>query len=118
MEKSLVLEDIASKHDTHHDFDGVLAYYTGKIIAPEISNLSILEAGCSTGVMTEMFVGKAREIDIVEGSEKYLEIVKKKFNEKVNNYYLSLFEDFNPVKSYDCVVLGNVLHHIEKPAEL
>jgi 2-polyprenyl-3-methyl-5-hydroxy-6-metoxy-1,4-benzoquinol methylase len=118
IKKSTVLDDIASLHNTHHDFDGVLAHYTGKIISPEVHGQRILEAGCSTGVMTSMFIDVVKEIDIVEGSEKYLNIVKEQFNGRVKNYYLSLFENFMPAEAYDGVVLANVLHHIEQPVEL
>jgi|ERR1051326_4272253 2-polyprenyl-3-methyl-5-hydroxy-6-metoxy-1,4-benzoquinol methylase len=110
----LNINRIAKIHDTHKDFDKVLAFYTGKIIAPETKGKIVLEAGCSTGVMTPQLLSFAKELHIIEGSPIYAEIVKKKFKNKIQ-MTCSLFENYNPEKKFDVVVCAGVLHHLKNP---
>lgn len=111
------LEKIASAHNTHNDFDGILAHYTGKLIAPQVKNKRTLECGCSTGVMTPMLLEHTNQLDIVEGSEIYAKITADKFKGKIK-MFVSLFENFNPSEKYDAIVFAGVLHHIEDPVEM
>lgn len=108
------LEEIAQAHDTHQDFDGVLAHYTGELIAPQVKGKRTLECGCSTGVMTPMLLEYTAPLDIVEGSEVYAKITESKYAGKVN-MFVSLFEDFNPKEKYEAIVFAGVLHHIADP---
>ncbi len=109
-----VLEEIARTHDTHVDFDGVLARYTAEIICPRVKGLRVVEAGCSTGVITERLVDVASEVHIVEGSRAYAEAVRLRFP-GVTSIECSLFEDFRPAAPVDAVVAAGVLHHLGDP---
>jgi 2-polyprenyl-3-methyl-5-hydroxy-6-metoxy-1,4-benzoquinol methylase len=111
------LEKIASAHNTHADFDGILAHYTGKLIAPQVKNKRTLECGCSTGVMTPMLLEYTNQLDVVEGSEIYAKITADKFEGRIN-MFISLFENFTPSEKYDAVVFAGVLHHIDNPVEM
>lgn len=111
------LEEIAQAHDTHQDFDGVLAHYTGVLIAPQVKGKKTLECGCSTGVMTPMLLEHTAQLDIVEGSEVYAKITESKYSGKVK-MFVSLFEDFNPADKYEAIVFAGVLHHIANPVEI
>lgn len=110
------LEEIAAAHNTHADFDGVLAYYTGQLIAPQVKGKSVIECGCSTGVMTEMLLEYAAEVDVVEGSEIYAQATASKFEGKLR-MFVSLFDDFHPEKKYDAVIFAGVLHHLDHPVK-
>jgi 2-polyprenyl-3-methyl-5-hydroxy-6-metoxy-1,4-benzoquinol methylase len=109
-----VLEEIARTHDTHVDFDGVLARYTAEIICPRVRGMRVIEAGCSTGVMTERLLDEASEVHIVEGSRAYAEAVRLRFP-GVASITCSLFEDFRPPLAADAVVAAGVLHHLADP---
>src|SRR5436190_7219621 len=74
-----LLEEIARNHDTGLDFDGVLARYSAQIICPRIKGLRVIEAGCSTGVITEQLVVAASEVHVVEGSRLYADAVRARF---------------------------------------
>ncbi len=107
------LNAIASAHDTHSDFDGVLARFTGGLIFPHIRGLRVLECGCSTGVMTPGLLECSARLEVVEGSSLYADIVKKRFPELP--VHVSFFEDFTPEKPFDCLVVAGVLHHLTDP---
>lgn len=111
------LDHIAQRHDTHADFDGVLAFYSGRIIAPQLRGLRVLECGCSTGVMTPMLLESARELEVVEGSKVYAGAVEQKFSGRLK-MFCSLFENFDPPAPYDAAVVAGVLHHLERPLEV
>lgn len=112
------LEIISQKYDPQDDFDSVLAYYTAKIITPQLLNKSVLEAGCSTGMITNEILKYSKELDVIDGSSHYIDVVKNKYGSVINNYYTSYFEEFTTVNKYDSVVLAHVLHHIESPLDL
>jgi 2-polyprenyl-3-methyl-5-hydroxy-6-metoxy-1,4-benzoquinol methylase len=108
-----VLEEIARTHDTHRDFDGVLARYTADIICPRVKGLRVVEAGCSTGVITERLLKEAAAVHIVEGSQGYAEAVRTRF--PAVSLTCALFQDFRPAAPADAVVAAGVLHHLEDP---
>lgn len=109
------LERVASKLNTHEDFDGVLARYTARLIEGEVKERRVLECGCSTGVITEMLVESAAALDVVEGSERYAKLVQERFPGKLK-MHVSRFENFDPPQKFDRVLLLAVLHHLEDPA--
>ena len=108
------LDYIAERHDTHSDFDGVLAHYSGVLIAANVRGGRVLEAGCSTGVMTPMLLEVAGALEVVEGSEIYAQKVKERFGDRLK-MHVSLFEEFTPATPFDTVVAAGVLHHLCDP---
>jgi 2-polyprenyl-3-methyl-5-hydroxy-6-metoxy-1,4-benzoquinol methylase len=108
------LEEIARSHDTRQDFDGVLARCAAQIICPRVRGLRIIEAGCSTGVITEQLVMAASEVHVVEGSRRYADTVRT-LCPRIASITCSLFEEFCPPNPVDAVVLAHVLHHLEDP---
>jgi 2-polyprenyl-3-methyl-5-hydroxy-6-metoxy-1,4-benzoquinol methylase len=112
-----ILEKVASKLNTHEDFDSVLSYFTAQKFLEWTHNKDILEAGCSTGVITEYLINSANRLDILEGSSKYAQIVSDKFGKKINAVYVDFFEKFKAENLYDVVLFGNVFHHLDAPQE-
>ena len=113
-EEIFKLDAIADRHDTHADFDGVLAHYSGVLIAEHIHGGLVLEAGCSTGVMTPILLERATELEVVEGSPRYAQSVRERFGNRLK-MHMALFEDFRPTRLYDTVVAASVLHHLTNP---
>lgn len=109
------LDQVASKIDTHKDFDGVIAEFTAAKIYDDIKDKIVIEAGCSTGVVTERIIDVAKELYIVEGSSVYANIVFEKFQNRLAGMTISFFSDFHPIKRAEVVLLLNVLHHFENP---
>jgi 2-polyprenyl-3-methyl-5-hydroxy-6-metoxy-1,4-benzoquinol methylase len=90
--------------------------YSQSIFERYILPGSILELGPAEGIMTEFFVSKYNDITVVEGSKLFCESLKKRFpNIKVVN---SLFEDFEPDREYNNVILGHVLEHVLNPVQV
>ncbi len=110
------LDRIAKVHDTHKDFDGVIANYTGRLIAPLVKGKKVLEAGCSTGVITPMLLEYAKELDVVEGSTIYSKLVEEKYKGLLK-MHACLFEEYDSQEEYDSVLFLGVLHHLTDPVK-
>ncbi|MBI5134904.1 class I SAM-dependent methyltransferase [Candidatus Uhrbacteria bacterium] len=70
-----------------------------------------MELGCEIGYMSELIARIVDHLDIVEGSEEFIERAKKRAIPNAS-YYYSLFEDFQPEPAYDSVFASHVLEHL------
>jgi len=71
-----------------------------------------LELGSEIGYMSERLAALVEHLDIVDGSEAFLEQVKKR-NIPNASYICSLFEDFQPTQKYDVVFASHILEHLQ-----
>ena len=90
--------------------------YCFKVFKRSMDEGSVLELGPAEGVMTEYLQTATTDLTLVEGSQIFCGSLKKKFpNVDVVN---CLFEEFQPTKQYNNIVLGHVLEHVVDPADL
>lgn len=75
-----------------------------------------LEMGPAEGVMTPHLSRAFPELTLVEGAEAFCRDLRERFPgaEVIH----SLFEDFAPAGTFDTVVLGHVLEHVDQPVEI
>ena len=78
---------------------------------PYINEGIALELGSEIGYMSERIAELVCQVDIVDGSEDFLEKVKTR-NILNANYYCSLFEEFVASIKYDYVFMSHVLEHL------
>ena len=74
---------------------------------------SILELGPAEGLMTKYLIFNSQDITLVDGSEIFCKELSDKYPEA--NIVSTLFEDFNPKRKFDNILLGHVLEHVEDP---
>jgi len=87
--------------------------YSFKIFERYLRPGSILELGPAEGVMTECLYGLSHDLSAVEGSALFCESLRQRFPRlKVMH---ALFEEFEPEKRYDNIILGHVLEHVRDP---
>jgi 2-polyprenyl-3-methyl-5-hydroxy-6-metoxy-1,4-benzoquinol methylase len=77
---------------------------------------SVLELGPAVGVMTELILKKHTDVTAVEGAPKFCELLRKKF--PIVNVVNALFEDFKPGRTYENIIVGHVLEHVEEPVAI
>lgn len=70
-----------------------------------------LELGSEIGYMSERVASLVDHLDIVDGSQEFLDKVKSR-NIKNASYHCSLFEEFKPEKKYDYVFASHILEHL------
>ena len=79
------------------------------------ANATILDIGCSTGLMCRLISKKAKKVYGIDINNSAIDCAKK--NNQVNNVeYIhadATVFNYQSLKSIDCVVLSNVLEHID-----
>jgi len=97
------------------DFDRRLAYYAYLQFKPYFKGETCLELGPATGYMTCHLLKNFKEVTAVEGSLSLLDQIPDHPSlVKVH----SLFEEYEPQKKYDTIVMSHVLEHIYDPVTL
>ena len=110
------LERVAEGYDTFVDFDGVLSRYAGKVIGPRIQDLRTLECGAASGVMTQILVEAASELQVVEASKHYASGLRSQFGDRIEVHNV-LLEDFKPNGKFDAIIIAGLLHHLSDPGQ-
>lgn len=91
--------------------------YSGDIAKRFITKTSsILEYGPAEGLMTSQLIDVFDRYVIVEGSEKYCNDLKVKYPSA--EVFHGLFEETKLNETFDFIVLGHVLEHVEDPVEV
>lgn len=80
----------------------------------ERSQKLVLQLGCSNGYETAYLADNFGEVDVVDGSSKFLSRMKKESKDKKNvNFIYSLFEEYDSgKKKYDYIFCNYVLEHV------
>lgn len=105
---SLIPEYITSDISSQTRLMRDLAIRTFK---PYIDDGNALELGSEIGYMSELIAELVCQIDIVDGSEKFLNKVRDR-NILNASYYCSLFEEFVAPAKYEYVFMSHVLEHL------
>ena len=88
-----------------------------KTFRPYITGGRLLELGCSDGFMTNELSKLADHLDVIDGSEHFLSLARKR-NIKNVDYYFELFENFKSNTRYDHIVASYVLEHVRDPISI
>jgi len=75
------------------------------------SNKRALEFGCCDGFMTGLIAGHVDQLTVVDGSQTFIEMAKKRVPANVE-FVHSLFEDFSPDHKFDYIFATYVLEHV------
>jgi 2-polyprenyl-3-methyl-5-hydroxy-6-metoxy-1,4-benzoquinol methylase len=110
------LEDIAEDSWYAKGVNGASVAYSARIFSRHFRGGDVLELGPAEGVMTETLDRAFDSLTLVDGSEHFVEALRERFPDA--EVVRSLFEDYTPTRSYDAIILGHVLEHVEDPAEL
>lgn len=92
-----------------------------RTFSPFIKNGRGLELGCSDGYMTAMLARYVNFLDVVDGSELFLEEARERAKaEHLENisFIYSLFEEFSSHNKYDYVIASYILEHVLHPVDV
>jgi 2-polyprenyl-3-methyl-5-hydroxy-6-metoxy-1,4-benzoquinol methylase len=102
-------------HTGIQNIDRRLAYYGYLQFKPFFKGKTCMELGPATGYMTKFLLEDFQELTAVEGSLDLLEQIPA--HERLRKVH-SLFEQYNPGKKFDTIIMSHVLEHIESPVPL
>lgn len=71
----------------------------------------VLVLGAATGVWAEPLLERFESFDAVDAVAALIERQEKAYGARIRGF-VSLFEDFQPERQYDTVVMGHVLEHV------
>lgn len=90
--------------------------YSGEIFRRHMIEGSVLELGPAGGLMTDLLSMHYDDYTVVDGADFFVQAILDR-HPKITGI-VSLFEDFMPERSYDNIVLGHVLEHVENPVDI
>lgn len=90
--------------------------YCGKVFRRFMKKGSVLELGPAEGVMTDVLYPYFEDYTVVDGADSFVDAIKKRYPEIKG--YGALFEEYNPSKTYDNIILGHVLEHVKEPVKI
>jgi SAM-dependent methyltransferase len=103
-----------------YDFDNdlLLNWYPRRIVSLAPGAKSILELGLGHGFTTDIFSRHFSKHVVIEGSPAVIDNFKGRFPDCRAQIIESYFEAFSTNDTFDVIVLGFVLEHVEEPAEI
>lgn len=90
--------------------------YSVEIFTRYIKTGSVLELGPAEGIGTEILLRRFSDVTIVEGASCFCDQLKIKY--PGINIVNCLFEEYEPERKFDNIILGHVLEHVENPVLL
>lgn len=111
------LERIATTYDSKTDFDYHLIRYNYREMRPYLRGPAVLELGCASGVMTRLLSADYNLLHVIDGSAQYIEEVAATVPDSVV-FHHSLFEDFQPPRRFNDLVMARALEHLDDPVGL
>mgnify|MGYP001596573754 CR=1 FL=1 len=114
IDKDQRIDNASGWYTTHRGLNSYMIYCT-YLEAKQYIGGNLLEVGAADGFMTGLIQrdALADSYDIIEASSRYAEVLSKKFP-KIN-VSLGFLEDMSVVKTYDTIIAGHVLEHVENP---
>lgn len=76
----------------------------------------VLELGPAEGTMTELLLRDGFRVEAVEGSSIFARTLHDRFPSLT--VHEALFEEFEPARQFDAIILGHVLEHVDDPVAI
>jgi 2-polyprenyl-3-methyl-5-hydroxy-6-metoxy-1,4-benzoquinol methylase len=112
------LERLAPEYDSKVDFDRYALDAFGVMLRSRLEGSNVLDLGCSTGTTAEAIVDVVGTLDMVDGSERYIEIARSRIPNENVRFYTALIEEYEPDRGYDHIVCSHILEHVDDPVAI
>jgi 2-polyprenyl-3-methyl-5-hydroxy-6-metoxy-1,4-benzoquinol methylase len=112
------LERLAPDYDSKVDFDRFALDAFGVMLRSKVKGANVLDLGCSTGTTAEAIVDAVGTLDMVDGSERYIEIARSRVGRPNVRLYRALIEEYEPDRAYDHIICSHILEHVVDPVSI
>ena len=110
------LETIANGLQYSTGANGAMVNYSFRIAQRYLNGDSVLEMGPAEGVMTALLAATGKDLTLVEASGAYCADLAQRYPQA--NVVHALFEEFEPGRQFDTILLGHVLEHVVDPVDI
>ena len=110
------LADIATDSWYGKGINATTVAYSHRIFSRYWRPGSCLELGPAEGLATASLVGHFDDLTCVDGAEAFCTALRGRY--PTITVECSLFEDYEPGRTFDNIVLGHVLEHVENPVAI
>ena len=107
------LDSVAGWYRTDSGFLERITWYSYVAIKPFFVGSSCLELGPAEGGMTRLLSRDFDVVTVVDASPDYVRSAEGQGSNIIGS--VSLFEEFDPVETYDTIVMSHILEHVEDP---
>lgn len=107
------LERIAGKSRYAQGANADTIRYSGELFLRHMRQGNVLEMGPAEGLMTDILYPHFKDYTVTDGAEKFVNQLKQR-HPGIKGY-VSLFENFENPVTYQNIILGHVLEHVENP---
>jgi 2-polyprenyl-3-methyl-5-hydroxy-6-metoxy-1,4-benzoquinol methylase len=115
-QETQLLNSIARDSWYAHGCNAASIHYRARVFARFFGGGSCLELGPAEGLMTGHLMKHFADLTCVEGAPDFCDILQKRYPRlQVVN---ALFENFEPSRRFDNIILGHVLEHVSNPVAL
>lgn len=97
------------------DFDKRMISFRYQALKPYLVGPDGLELGPAEGEMTQFLIEDFANLTVVEGSADLLGQIPDRYNLKKVH---ALFEDFNPGRRFNTIIMEHILEHVNDPLAL
>jgi len=113
------LDEIATGYDPSNpdiEFDYYLKRLQAAAVRPRLRGRQILELGCATGELSSLLSPASDGYHVVEGSRRNIEAARARV--PMATFVHTLWEDFEPERTFTDIVACNALEHVGDPVQL
>lgn len=110
------LEHIANDSWYGQSLNVRMVLYTYKAISRFFHGTSCLEMGPAEGFMSRLLDKRFPDLTLVEGAPHFAQALRERYPQRA--VFQALFEEYEPNRQFDTIVMGHVLEHVANPVEI
>lgn len=110
------LDQLALRADYDRGVNAYMVRKSAEIALRWYRGTSILELGPAEGVATPYFLNASEDVTCVEGSRALALDIERRFPNA--HVHCTLFEKYEPTRTFGTIVMGHVLEHVVNPVEI
>lgn len=107
------LNEIAADSTYSSGVNEYMVKYSGELFLRNMTEGSVLEMGPAEGVMTDILIKHFDDYTVVDGAKIFIDRLKERYPNIHGE--VACFEDFEPGRKFNNIILGHVLEHVENP---
>jgi 2-polyprenyl-3-methyl-5-hydroxy-6-metoxy-1,4-benzoquinol methylase len=116
VDERLRLDTIAAASTYGHGANEAMVRYSARVFARHWRGPGCLELGPAEGIMTGILARAFDDLTVVDGAATFCDELARRHPGAT--VVCSLFETFEPARTFDTILMGHVLEHVDDPRRI